>query len=137
MSGSLRSASSAGSRRTPSAGRTQVRSPRRRRRPGSVPAARVSPYRRMLARMNATATELRPPSVHRVPKARLVDRLDALREVVRGRRVVDLGFVDEGQMGPKRGRGTWLHEVIAAAAETIVGIDADGNGVERARALGF
>jgi 2-polyprenyl-3-methyl-5-hydroxy-6-metoxy-1,4-benzoquinol methylase len=91
----------------------------------------------MLARMNATATELRPPSVHRVPQARLVDRLDALREVVRGRLVVDLGFVDEGQMGAKRGRGTWLHDVIAAEARATVGIDADAKGVEHAHALGF
>jgi SAM-dependent methyltransferase len=89
----------------------------------------------MLARMNATA--LRPPSVHRVPRARLVDRLAALRELVRGNRVVDLGFVDEGQMGAKRGRGTWLHEVVAAEASSAVGIDADAAGVERARELGF
>jgi SAM-dependent methyltransferase len=87
--------------------------------------------------MNATATELRPPSVHRVPHAQLVDRLDALRDLVRSCRVVDLGFVDEGQMKAKRGRGTWLHEVIAAEAGVTVGIDADANGVEHARALGF
>jgi 2-polyprenyl-3-methyl-5-hydroxy-6-metoxy-1,4-benzoquinol methylase len=91
----------------------------------------------MLTRMNATAPALRPPSVHRVPRARLVDRLTALRELVRGRRVVDLGFVDEGQMGAKRGRGIWLHEVLAAAAEAVVGIDADAAGVARARELGF
>jgi SAM-dependent methyltransferase len=89
----------------------------------------------MLARMNATA--LRPPSVHRVPHAPLVDRLAALRDLVRGRRVVDLGFVDEGHMGAKRGRGTWLHEVVAAEASVAVGIDADAAGVERARELGF
>jgi hypothetical protein len=89
----------------------------------------------MLAPMNATA--LRPPSVHRVPRSQLVDRLAAVRELVRGRRVVDLGFVDEGQMGPKRGRGIWLHEVVAAEASAAVGIDADARGVERARELGF
>jgi SAM-dependent methyltransferase len=89
----------------------------------------------MLAQMNATA--LRPPSVHRVPRAQLVDRIAALRELVRGRRVVDLGFVDEGQMGAKRGRGIWLHEVLAVEAISAVGVDADAAGVERARELGF
>src|SRR4051794_38011183 len=95
----------------------------------------ASPYRRMLARMNGS--DLRPPSVHRVPRAQLVDRVAALRELVRGRRIVDLGFVDEGQMPAKRGRGTWLHEVLAAEATDTVGVDADAPGVERARELGF
>lgn len=91
----------------------------------------------MLTPMTATLPELRPPSVHRLPKARLVDRVEALRAIVAGRSVIDLGFVDEGQMASKRGRGTWLHEVVAAAARELVGVDADADGVRRARALGF
>jgi 2-polyprenyl-3-methyl-5-hydroxy-6-metoxy-1,4-benzoquinol methylase len=92
----------------------------------------------MLARMSTAVTpELRPPSVHRVPRARLVERLDAIRDEVRGKRVIDLGFVDEGQMRAKRGRGTWLHEVVASTADGVVGVDADEHGVELARNLGF
>ncbi|HZR95118.1 MAG TPA: class I SAM-dependent methyltransferase [Gaiellaceae bacterium] len=87
--------------------------------------------------MTAVTPDLRPPSVHRVPRARVVDRLTALRAIVRGRRVVDLGFVDEGQMGAKRGRGTWLHEAVAREAKEAVGIDADESGVRRAVELGF
>src|SRR5712691_8653157 len=87
--------------------------------------------------MSTTVPELRPPSVHRVPRAGLVDRIGAVRELTRGRRVIDLGFVDEGQMNAKAGRGTWLHEVVRAEARECVGIDADASGVERARALGF
>ena len=87
--------------------------------------------------MTVTVPAVRPPSVHRVPRARLVDRLDALRGLARGRRVVDLGFVDEGQMASKRSRGSWLHEVLAAEARELVGVDADAYGVERARALGY
>jgi SAM-dependent methyltransferase len=91
----------------------------------------------MLAAMTKALPDLRPPSVHRAPPARLVDRLAALRTLVRDRRVIDLGFVDEGQMRAKVGRGTWLHEVVADAARGIVGVDADVAGVEQARALGF
>ena len=40
-------------------------------------------------------------------------------------------------MGAKRGRGTWLHEVVASEARETVGVDADTAGVERARELGF
>ena len=87
--------------------------------------------------MSATLTELRPPSVHRIPHAQLVDRIAELRTLVRGRRVIDLGFVDEGQMRAKRGRGAWLHEVVAAEAREAIGVDADEQGVERARELGF
>lgn len=87
--------------------------------------------------MSAAPPELRPPSVHRVPRARLVDRIDEVRALVRGCRVIDLGFVDEGQMGPKSGRGTWLHDVVRAEARECVGIDADANGVAHARELGF
>jgi 2-polyprenyl-3-methyl-5-hydroxy-6-metoxy-1,4-benzoquinol methylase len=87
--------------------------------------------------MGATLPELRPPSVHRIPHAQLVDRISELRRLVRGRRVIDLGFVDEGQMRAKRGRGAWLHEVVAAEAREAIGVDADEQGVERARELGF
>src|SRR6266536_845059 len=87
--------------------------------------------------MGATLPELRPPSVHRIPHAQLVDRIAELRRLVRGRRVIDLGFVDEGQMRAKRGRGAWLHEVVAAEAREAIGVDADEQGVERARELGF
>ena len=81
--------------------------------------------------------ELRPPSVHRIPRVQLVDRITELRTLVRGRRVIDLGFVDEGQMRAKRGRGAWLHAVVAAEAREAIGVDADEQGVERARELGF
>ncbi len=81
--------------------------------------------------------DLRLPSVHRLPRVRLVDRLELLRSLVRGRRVIDLGFVDEGQMHAKRGRGTWLHEILCTEACECAGIDVDGQGIARARDLGF
>ena len=82
-------------------------------------------------------TGLRPPSVHRVPTARLVDRVAELSALVRGKSVIDLGFVDEGRLSSKRERGIWLHEQVVAAAREAVGIDADEEGVTRARELGF
>jgi SAM-dependent methyltransferase len=67
----------------------------------------------------------------------LVDRLEELRRLTRGRRVIDLGFVDEGQMESKRSRSSWLHAELAAGARELVGIDADADGVEHARAHGY
>jgi SAM-dependent methyltransferase len=87
--------------------------------------------------MSTMLPQLRAPSVHRVPPSRLVDRVSEIRRIVRGRSVIDLGFVDEGQMAAKSDRGTWLHEVVRAEARTCVGVDADVRGVERASELGF
>lgn len=87
--------------------------------------------------MSAALPQLRPPSVNRIPPSRLVDRIDEVRRLVRGRSVIDLGFVDEGQMSAKSGRGTWLHQVVRAESRTCIGIDADVRGVEHALELGF
>jgi SAM-dependent methyltransferase len=87
--------------------------------------------------MSMQLPELRPPSVHRTPRARLVDRLDELLALARGRRVIDLGFVDEGMMLSKLGRGGWLHDLLATSARELVGVDADAAGVAEARGLGF
>jgi 2-polyprenyl-3-methyl-5-hydroxy-6-metoxy-1,4-benzoquinol methylase len=75
--------------------------------------------------------------VHRTPRTRVVDRLDALVELVRGRRVIDVGFADEGMMAAKRARGAWLHEVVTEAARECIGIDSDEDAVRRAQELGF
>src|SRR5262249_38340639 len=53
------------------------------------------------------------------------------------RRVIDLGFVDDGQMDSKRSRGSWLHAALAVEARELAGVDADAAGVERAHALGY
>jgi len=82
-------------------------------------------------------SELPPPSVHRLPAARLVDRVDEVMTLVSGKSVIDLGFVDEGRLSCKRDHGVWLHEQVAAAAREAVGIDADETGVAHARDLGF
>jgi SAM-dependent methyltransferase len=75
--------------------------------------------------------------VHRLPRARVVDRTAYLCELVRDKRVIHLGFVDEGRMAAKQAQDAWLHEPIARAAASVVGIDLDEAGVARARELGF
>lgn len=84
-----------------------------------------------------TAMKRRPPSVHRTPRAPLVDRLAEVRRLVRGRRVIDLGFADEGEMAAKRESGQWLHEVVVAEARETVGVDANADAVAHAQELGF
>jgi 2-polyprenyl-3-methyl-5-hydroxy-6-metoxy-1,4-benzoquinol methylase len=72
---------------------------------------------------------------HRLPRERPVDRLDALVDAARGKRVVHVGFVDE-LLERKRAEGVWLHERLAAAAASLVGLDSSEAGVARARELG-
>jgi SAM-dependent methyltransferase len=72
---------------------------------------------------------------HRLPRAAPVDRLDALVDAARGRRVVHVGFVDE-LLERKRAEGVWLHERLAGVAAALVGLDSSEEGVARARELG-
>jgi hypothetical protein len=73
---------------------------------------------------------------HRLPREGPVDRIDALVDAARGRRVVHVGFVDE-LMKAKQAGGVWLHERLAGVAASLVGLDLDEAGVEAARAQGY
>jgi len=75
--------------------------------------------------------------LRRLPPARLVDRFSYLDERIAGRRVVHVGFVDAGYHEMQTGAGTWLHAHLASVASSLVGIDVDVDGVERARADGY
>ena len=56
--------------------------------------------------------------VHRLPPASLVDRFDYLRVLATGRRVVHVGFVDAGCQSLNEQSGAWLHEHLAASAQS-------------------
>lgn len=72
--------------------------------------------------------------VHRLPRARVVDRVDWTVEHCRDRRVVHIGFVDAGcQTSTKR----WLHDHLAESASELVGIDIDAAGVDASRSDGY
>jgi 2-polyprenyl-3-methyl-5-hydroxy-6-metoxy-1,4-benzoquinol methylase len=72
---------------------------------------------------------------HRLPRRGPVDRLEALADAARGKRVVHVGFVDE-LLEQKRAEGVWLHERIAEVATALVGLDSSAEGVARAREHG-
>jgi SAM-dependent methyltransferase len=72
---------------------------------------------------------------HPLPRRKPVDRLDALVDAARGRRVVHVGFVDE-LLERKRAEGVWLHERLAGVASSLVGLDSSEEGIARARELG-
>ncbi len=52
-----------------------------------------------------------------------VDRVEHVVGRVRGKRVLDLGALDETAYKAKANTGSWLHREIAAAATQVVGID--------------
>jgi SAM-dependent methyltransferase len=72
---------------------------------------------------------------HPLPRGAPLDRLEALVDAARGKRVVHFGFVDE-LLERKRAEGVWLHERLAEVAVALVGLDSSEEGVARARALG-
>ena len=75
--------------------------------------------------------------MHRLPPARLVERFAYLTDLVAGHRAVHVGFVDAGYQSMQTGAGTWLHAHLDSVASSLVGVDVDVDGVERARADGY
>jgi SAM-dependent methyltransferase len=74
---------------------------------------------------------------HRLPPARLVDRVAYLEDSVRGRSAVHVGFVDSGCWEYHTQFDRWLHAHLDRAAAELVGLDLDELGVEEARRRGY
>ena len=76
----------------------------------------------------ATAAErevmpLRYTPLERLQLPRPVDRIRYIAAACTGRRVLDLGAMDETAWQAKRGSGTWLHEEIGRTALCVDGFD--------------
>ena len=69
------------------------------------------------------APQLRYSPLERLPVPRPVDRIRYIAGACIGKRVLDLGAMDETAWLAKRGRGTWLHEEIARGAVHVDGVD--------------
>lgn len=67
--------------------------------------------------------QLRYTPLEAIALARPVDRIRYIAAACAGRRVLDLGALDETAWKSKRGRGVWLHEEIAGVARQVEGID--------------
>ncbi len=75
--------------------------------------------------------------VHTLPKAPLVERIEYLTHLARGRRVIHVGFVDTGCQTMQVNAGSWLHGHLDTVASSLVGIDVNAEGVADAVAAGF
>ena len=75
--------------------------------------------------------------MHRLPRARVVDRTEYLVAQARDLRVIHVGFVDAGFREMQDQSGAWLHGHLAKSAKSLVGIDIDEPGVEMARREGY
>jgi SAM-dependent methyltransferase len=75
--------------------------------------------------------------VHKLPKAPLVDRIEHLTALARGRRVIHVGFVDTGCQSMQANAGAWLHGHLNDVASSLVGIDVNEAGVAEAVEAGY
>ena len=75
--------------------------------------------------------------VHRLPRARLVDRIGWLTQRCRDKRVIHVGFADAGFREQQQHAGRWLHARLSSVASELVGVDADPVGVDEARRHGY
>jgi SAM-dependent methyltransferase len=67
--------------------------------------------------------QLRYTPLERLSVPRPVERIPWIVAACAGRRVLDLGAMDETAWQAKRGRGTWLHEEISRTAHSVEGVD--------------
>ena len=74
---------------------------------------------------------------HRLPPARVVDRVAYLEDAVRGRRTMHVGFVDSGCWAFHSQFDKWLHAHLDAGASELVGLDLDSVGVDEAVRRGY
>lgn len=86
---------------------------------------------------HARGTYTQADMAHRLPPARLVDRVDYLVETARGRRTMHVGFVDSGCWEYHDRFDSWLHAHLARSASELVGLDLDTAGVAEAQGRGF
>ena len=89
---------------------------------------RPSPSHDRLLPMSAEIDQL--AMVHRLPSARIVDRIEYLAELAAGKYVVHVGFADAGCREMQAGAGTWLHDRLATRAGSLIGLDVDEDGVQ-------
>ena len=75
--------------------------------------------------------------VHRLPSARLVDRIAYLRGLAAGKRVIHIGFADARYRDLHDANDRWLHAHLAEVTTSLVGLDLDEQGVVEARERGM
>lgn len=61
--------------------------------------------------------------LERLNVRRPVDRIPFIADRCTGKRVLDLGAMDETAYAAKKGQGSWLHEEIGRTASRVIGID--------------
>lgn len=66
--------------------------------------------------------ELAYSTLERIPVGRPVDRISFIAALCTGKRVLDIGCLDETAL-VKRGTSEWLHARIAGQATSVIGID--------------
>ena len=62
-------------------------------------------------------------ALERISTRRPVDRVGTLAEWARGKRILDLGALDETALDQKQGKGRWLHAELCNSAREVLGID--------------
>jgi len=67
--------------------------------------------------------DLRYDALERIRVPRPVDRLDFIQALARGKKVFDLGALDETAFELKRDTDRWLHARLCASASSVTGID--------------
>src|SRR5690606_11122779 len=107
-------------RRPPDSGGSRMTSNDAQRR-GAAPSARVGSRRG--ADEGGAKQGAQMEMVHTLPEARVVNRIEYVTGLARGKRVIHVGFVDASYEDMQAATGTWLHEHLGSVASSLVGVD--------------
>lgn len=64
-------------------------------------------------------------------------KISYIRELCRGKRVLDIGCVDAGVTEEKIAKGEWLHGEIVKVATKVIGVDTNCVGIDHLQGLGY
>lgn len=85
-----------------------------------------------------SARQVRTAVLFDISHIRLVSRVDYIVNACRGKRVLDLGCVGQGQdLAAAMKTRDWLHGQIVTVAQRVMGLDADAEGVSFLRKEGY
>ena len=85
----------------------------------------------------STNCEGQDPWVQDLPECEIVNRTEFITALATRRRVIHVGFTDAGCNEHRQTEGQWLHDSLSRVAGSLIGIDIDKEGVERARRSGY
>lgn len=84
------------------------------------------------------STGFQPEFITEASDANYVSRVDILRDLCAGKKIIHVGCVDHNPetVERKRAKGTWLHQILTDVSETCLGVDIEERSIAYLKSIG-